>query len=716
MMMMNPAPPPQPPMIMVTPPPAPPAPMMPDMPPSQQYLPPSKFLSPIIVADTTTESQVMTILAMKAPRATQPSHFLPTMPTEEATTSMNPIIDLLSFNKKVNTSYMPPELQAIKDSIDSNHVVIDDSHNDIDADTVAPADLHRFPPNINSIYQPAAEMKRNNAINYKSRGSLEITTISNEDLHKFPPNADSAYILPSNDVRNLEIINNHLPSPSGSKRNSINSVDRAKTSVPAIDLNKFPPNTNSVYPPSATRNFVNLYNSYVAQASGQENDIRPRQVSNDSSIDPVDLNGLPDKNNEEDPSVAPEDLNKFPPNLNSVYLPPDMMKAMNLYNSYLEPPSGQPSQGTSIISTEDTSVAPDDLLKFPPNSDTAYLPPQVMTLMNLQNSYIPPASIKSTEDSSVAPDDLLKFPPNSDTAYLPPQVMTLMNLQNSYIPPASGEPKDTAISKPIMSEEETPVAPDDLNKFPPNLDSAYLPPEMLRIMNLYNSYIPPASGIDNENANNTVTVEESSMASVDSGVNQEDLHKFPPNLNAAYLPPEMMKFLNLYNSYLPPASGQDTGTNNNIDQQAITQGDDSSDNNMMYLPPKDLHNFPPNINSNYLPPEMMKYLSLVNSYLPPASGNDLGLSPPPPDSQIPIPPPNSMMNQQAANGGMQMSQGYIYNKPTGGDMMMPPSGMMDNSGMMDMVPSGPPDDHDHDHDHDHHHHHHDHPWDSYPGL
>ena len=144
----------------------------------------------------------------------------------------------------------------------------------------------------------------------------------------------------------------------------------------------------------------------------------------------------------------------------------------------------------------------------------------------------------------------------------------------------------------------------------------------------------------------------------------------------------------------------------------MTQGDDS-----MYLPPKDLNNFPPNINSNYLPPEMMKDISLVNSYLPPASGNpssnDLDLSPPSPDNSIPPPPP--MMNQQAANGGMQMSQGYIYNKPTGGDMMMPSAPMMPPSApMMDMMPSAPMDDHDH--DHDHHHHHHDHPWDSYPDI
>lgn len=610
MMMMNPAP--QQPIMMPTIPPAPP--MMPDSSPPQQYLPPSKFLSPIIVADTINESKVVTVTALKAPRATQPSHFLPTIPyTKEETTSMNPIIDLLSFNKKVNTSYMPPELQAIKDSIDSNHVVIDDSRNDIDADIVAPADLHRFPPNINSIYQPAAEMKRNNAINYKSRGSLEITTISNEDLHKFPSNADSAYLLPSNDVRNLEIINNRLPSPSGSKRNSIKSVDRAETSVPAIDLNKFPPNMNSVYPPLATRNFVNLYNSYLAQASGQKNNIRPviRQVPGDSSIDPVDLSGLLANNNDEEIYSPPDDLNKFPPNSNASYMPPDMMNAINLYNSYQEQPSGQPNNDSAVISTEVTTVSPDDLLKFPPNADAQFQPPPVIALMSMESNTTQPV----TEQQG------------------------LLNVKI----------------------EETSVAPNDLNKF-------------------------------------------------------------PPNLNSAYLPPEMMRFMNLYNSYLPPASGQETDTNNNIDQQAMTQGDDSSENNnMMYLPPKDLHNFPPNINSNYLPPEMMKYLSLVNSYLAPASGNDLDLSPPPPDSSIPSPPISSMMNQQAAaNGGMQMNQGYIYNKPTGGmdtnqgytypkpEMMMPPTGMMD------MPPSGPPPD-DHDHDH-HHHHHHDHPWDSYPDI
>ncbi|XP_070497617.1 uncharacterized protein [Chironomus tepperi] len=196
-----------------------------------------------------------------------------------------------------------------------------------------------------------------------------------------------------------------------------------------------------------------------------------------------------------------------------------------------------------------------------------------------------------------------------------------------------------------------------------------------------------------------------------------DLHKFPPNLNAGYLPPEMMQFMNLYNSYVPPASGQLVDTSNSIDQQVMTQGSDSSANNdLMYIPPKDLNNFPPNINSNYMPSDMMKGVSLINSYTPPASGNDLDLIPPPPDSSIPIPPPYSMMNQQAANGGMQMNPGYIYNKPTGGDMMMPPTGM---SG-----PSGPPmdDDHHHHHDdHDHHHdeedhHHHHHPWDSYPDI
>ncbi|KAG5677583.1 hypothetical protein PVAND_007332 [Polypedilum vanderplanki] len=471
-------PPPPPMMMMMTVPPtttsAPPPP-----PPQPQYLPPSKFSQPIVVADEKEENP-----EIPTPIPSKIHHFMPTMIPDMDTTSMNTIIDLLAFDKKVNTSFMPPELHAIKDSIENNHLMMSSDDDNNENTPVAPADLLKFPPNNNSY-------------------------------------------IDSGDV----------------------------------------------------------------------------------------------------------DLQRFPPNIHSVYLPPDMMKNPEIINSYLPPPSGN------------KEAEKDD----------------------------------NDDDKS--------------------------------------------------EEQTTKLSAIDLHKFPPNINSIYLPPEMMKNLEIVNSYLPPPSGIT-EAKNSQKPVEESNE---NVSVPAIDLHKFYPNIDSSYLPPEMMKNPELINSYLPPPSGQVDNAVTVAPQ--IDNNIDDSDNDlkmMMYLPPKDLHNFPPNINSFYLPPEMKQQQEIINSYLPPASGdpsqNDLDLIPPQITPAPSLPSLNSnSMNQQMANaGGMQMSGPYFYPKPSGASGMMMPQPMMPPSMMMSMdmgkdmgppdmndmtAPSGPPSDHDHDHDHDHHH---DHPpWDSY---
>lgn len=344
------------------------------------------------------------------------------------------------------------------------------------------------------------------------------------------------------------------------------------------------------------------------------------------------------------------DLLAFPSHVNSSYLPPEL----DAIKSSIEN-NHQPDIDTS---DDETTYTPEENLhNFPPNIESAYLPPDMFRVKQLANSYLPVASGDESETfgdqttSFTPPKNLHSFPPNVESVYLPPSMKENKNPISSYLPPPSGDNEppvdDDAPSAPY-------APPKDLHNFPPNVDSAYLPPSMMRNKNPINSYLPPPSGDISEAPNNAQPTEDEMPY-----VPPKDLHNFPPNIDSAYLPPEMQIPDIPNNSYLPQPSG------NEADLPAPSY---------MYIPPKNLHRFPPNVDSSYLPPGMNQVVPTVNSYLPPASGSVSGFYD---GSKQNFPGPMNQM--QTAPSGPPMD-------------MQPPA-------------DAPMDDHDHDH---HHHHDHDH--------
>lgn len=146
----------------------------------------------------------------------------------------------------------------------------------------------------------------------------------------------------------------------------------------------------------------------------------------------------------------------------------------------------------------------------------------------------------------------------------------------------------------------------------------------------------------------------------------------PPNLpRVVNSPPQT--------NYLPATSGND------MDDNQSGESDDNSPMNT-YLPPKDLYNFPPNIDSSYLPPSDNNPPSVANSYLPPPSGDN--------DEQ----PMDQPMEQP-----MPVAQQYLPPSP----QYLPPSAQY-------LPPSAHDHSHDHSHDHMHDHGHYHYPVPSMP--
>lgn len=427
--------------------------------------------------------------------------------------------------------------------------------------------------------------------------------------------------------------------------------------------------------------------------------------------------------------------------------------------AYLPPPAPpQPTYlppGTdhflpTMPPTETPSTNPViDLLNFPPHVDSSFMPPELEAIKSSidsnHDSNTESPSDDSRDEATDAPQsDLLNFPPN-DISYLP-SVEEEKEPENSYLPPASGV--ESKVTKPPATDSPPYVAPKDLLNFPPNDGSSYLPPRpFARSKNPLNSYLPPPSGDPDKSL---PPASEPAPPSPSAYQPPKDLFNFPPNIGSSYLPPEilsmMMKAKIPINSYLPPASGG---------QDETDSSDSLPPNHQPYVAPPDLLNFPPNIDSSYLPPEMKIPEVPDNSYLPPASGNQddnpghyaymspadsssfsdgFGPAPPVPVKlpqyvykPPPQPPKPSYLPPTPAPSYMylppkpKMKQpGYSYQPPSGSvsgfvdgskqnipgpmppammtaqamEQMMPPSGMGD-------PPSGD--------DHDHHHHHHDYP-------
>lgn len=553
----------------------------------------SKLNGPIVVPDSSPPKPAY--LPPDMMPSAPGSHFLPTILPDE-TTSMNPIIiDLFAFPKHVNSSYMPTELDAIKNSINSNH---------------------RYENEPETAYTPP------------------------KNLLNFPPNSDSKYSS-SDKVETKQPITSFLAPPSGDENDgSDSSIEETKPYAPPPELYNFPPNTESKYlPPKPFTKNKQTENSYLPPPSGHED--------SDSS-----------KEETPKPYAPPTNLYNFPPNIESKYLPPKPFTKTKLpVNSYLPSPSGDEEEEIETVDVpkDDTKpyAPPSDLFNFPPNVDSKYLPPKAFNGTKLPiNSYLPSPSGDETEEK--------------------PKVNTI-----------SSPPEITAKSKPSeeeISAERPYPPPKGILSFPPNVESNYLPP--VENKPPISSYLPPPSG------------EEDTKPYVPP----TKLFNFPPNVNSNYLPPQANPLKIPNNSYLAPASGSESDLPPPIPY--------------MYVPPRNLNNFPPNIQSSYLPPEMKQLMASVNSYLPPPSGSVSGFSvgskqnfpgpmaPPPSAPSSYLPPPQAPTSYLPPQMQMQMSQPpppTMNSAPSGPpmDMMMPPSGM---------------DDHDHHHHHDHHDHdhHHDH--------
>lgn len=360
---------------------------------------------------------------------------------------------------------------------------------------------------------------------------------------------------------------------------------------------------------------------------------------------------------EESTSVNPViDLLSFPPHVNSSYIPNELDAIKNSIDSNHQP-DAEPA------SDETTYTPPKNLYNFPPNIDSSYLPPD-----SPDNSDGPPI-IDMMPYVYVPPKDLHNFPPNIDSSYLPPSmIMNNKDPINSYLPPPSGDTSDSSNVPSPEDESLTYTPPKDLHNFPPNIDSSYLPPNMMmRNKNPVNSYLPPPSGDISDNSN--IPPDSQSMAMAYTP--PKDLHNFPPNIDSSYLPPGMQAPDIPSNSYYPAASG------NEADIPAPTP--------YMYIPPKNPQNSPPSIDSSYLPPGMKQVIPSVNSYLPPSSGSVSGFDDGSKQNLAgPMPPQMNMPMDQSMPMNMPM------NMPMGMDMQSP----------MDM-PMPSDDDH-------HHHHHHDH--------
>lgn len=397
------------------------------------------------------------------------------------------------------------------------------------------------------------------------------------------------------------------------------------------------------------------------------------------------------------------DLFAFPPHVNTSYLPSELDAIKDSINS-----NHQPDVETTVAQDETTYTPPSNLYNFPPNIDSSYLPPNL--------------DAGSSDDQKspvyVSPTSLHNFPPNIESSYLPPPSTSLGRVpSNSYLPAPSGDESSENsddLSNSEMADVSPYVAPKDLYNFPPNIASMYLPPGMQSNESPANSYLPPPSG--------DLSTSPDDSESPPPYYPPKDLYNFPPNVASAYLPTQMKANINSpISSYLPPPSG-DNSQNNDDSNEA----DDSAP----YSPPQNLYNFPPNVNSNYLPPEMKTPDVPNNSYLPPASGSETDNPAPsymynPPSNPLPYLPPE--MKQVMAPGyNYPPPSGYNYPPPSGSvsgfddgskqnfpgpmDSMPPPPMDMPPMDMppMDMTPM---DDHDH-----HHHHHHDHDYPQYPDF
>ncbi|XP_050077061.1 uncharacterized protein LOC126564153 [Anopheles maculipalpis] len=357
--------------------------------------------------------------------------------------------------------------------------------------------------------------KPNSNSSSSSNGPPVPTSPSNSlpdssEIILFPPNSHTGYLPPANKAQDM-------------KRPTTNAPDGSSSSTvvykPSSDLFQFPPNTNASYLPPPLERSKNPVTSYLPPPSG---DITGYVMNSHS--EQTDYKGSPE-------------LFKFPPNVNSDYLPPDGTDSSeHTGTSYGAPPSGDPSSPSNLkpansnewIQHPTTSLEPNELHRFPPNTMANYMPSGGnIQPVHSATSYIPPPSgdphepanmkpsqmgVMRPQDHSSPTGDTFRFPPNVLSDYLPPPVEKdpPKATDTSYLPPPSGDPYSPANLRPSKppSFPQSYIPPADLFKFPPNVQSQYLPPpnNPPRQNNAVTSYLPPASGIPGDDAIGTISV------------------------------------------------------------------------------------------------------------------------------------------------------------------------------------------------------------------
>ncbi|CRL02667.1 CLUMA_CG016007, isoform A [Clunio marinus] len=382
--------------------------VVPDMPSAA-----TKFTAPIFVPDVPSSPSkppvylTPNMLSASPPKSSYISNmnlggtvFLPT-PLPDETTSKNPSFDLLAFPSHINSSYIPDELDAIKDSIDNN----------------------------------------NHQLKF---GNDKDNTISSSDTSESPSNEDSNYIeISPEDIMKIKEIND--------------IKSRYKN---------LPQNIEIVYQPPRLPTEAKLPIMSVSQHMQNVNDTMKSLIMTNNNQPMMTSISLNSSNNEDDdddekPYVAPKNLFSFPPNINSVYLPPGMKPTKSPINSYLPPPSGDvPSDDNVQNSEEDSSnqisyIPPKDFYNFPPNIKSTYLPPDYKYPKNPGNSYSPPASgselnpvLSYMNMMNILPSKNLS-PPKDQITFLPPKMNQQMTSGYNYFPPISGSVNGQMMPSPM---------------------------------------------------------------------------------------------------------------------------------------------------------------------------------------------------------------------------------------------------------------------------
>uniref|UniRef100_A0A182RLB9 Uncharacterized protein n=1 Tax=Anopheles funestus TaxID=62324 RepID=A0A182RLB9_ANOFN len=425
---------------------------------------------------------------------------------------------------------------------------------------------------------------------------------------------------------------------------------------------------------------------------------------------------------------SPSSHSTEPPNSNSMMDSSELiLSPPNSHSGYL-PPANKAQDMKSPATKNPPKLVADspsnEWYRFPPNTNASYLPPSSERSKHPVTSYLPPPSgditvpvvnANTNQTDYKGSAELFKFPPNLNADYLPPSDEdSSEHMGTSYGAPPSGDPSAPANLKPVISTEGINPAislePNILHRFPPNTQSGYLPPDG-KILPTYSatSYIPPPSG-DPQAPNNLKPLQMATLTpnNPPQKPSSGDTFKFPPNIHSDYLPPVGKESPKLsVTSYLPPPSGNPYSPANLSPPKAPPSM-------QAYVPPVDLYKFPPNVQSQYLPPtnNPPRQNNAVTSYLPPASGipgdDAIGTISVGPGKPQYLPP-------SYTDNGPPMQSAPPQPPPPPPPMAMMPNKMPPMSMAMMQAMAGPPTgpsgmdaDYDHHHDHSHDHHHHDH--------